>query len=426
MIKRVFLFIALTLMSIGAGAWEYRKIDGMTFEYDPSSHTAMVFSNGEGAGKYSGDIVIPESTCIDGEDYTVVGIESNAFKNCEDVTSITIPGTVTSIGNSAFVGTGITSITISKNVTYIGMRALGNCRKLASVTVEEGNPEFDSRNNCNAIIHSKDNMLIAGCVNTVIPNSVTVIGPEAFYQCSDITSVYLPASVEKIGDRAFSGCRLENIVARNPHTIGVDAFMEETRLSSMLYVPVGTVNDADFYSDYVPWNRFINIREMAAKVDEISISESYMLMSAESYDYAVYNSSSGQVKMMKGFYSTDEAALDNYWQIVDTDDEQCLYNVGAGKYATITPDGDFMLSDIPVPVNMADGEQGVVMNGVPVQQWNFVQIIKVDTGINSASLPTAKRTNRSSGIYDLQGRQLNGKPEKGIYIQNGKKVRGPL
>jgi hypothetical protein len=66
-------------------------------------------------------------------------------------------------------------------VTSIGDMAFPDCTGLNSITVEKGNTKYDSRDNCNAIIETNTNKLIAGCKNTTIPNSVTSIGERAFY-----------------------------------------------------------------------------------------------------------------------------------------------------------------------------------------------------------------------------------------------------
>ena len=121
--------------------------------------------------------------------------------------AIIIPDSVTSIGDNAFAWcTGLTSVTIPNSVTSIGDEAFSGCSGLTSLKVEDGNPKYDSRNNCNAIIESSTNTLIAGCKTTTIPSSVTSIGEKAFAHCTDLTSITIPNSVTSIGNGAFSHC----------------------------------------------------------------------------------------------------------------------------------------------------------------------------------------------------------------------------
>ena len=121
-------------------------------------------------------------------------------------TALTIPSNVKTIETFAFSSTNLTSVTIHKEVTRIGSNPFENCYKLTSVKVETGNPNYDSRNNCNAIIETSSNTLITGCKNTVIPNSVTSIGYCAFYYCRDLKSIAIPNSVANLGPSAFGGC----------------------------------------------------------------------------------------------------------------------------------------------------------------------------------------------------------------------------
>ena len=174
------------------------------------------------------NIIIPNS---------VINIGDNAFNGCNSLASIEIPNSVTSIGNYAFFGcTGLTSVTIGNSVTSIGnyafwycsgltsvtipnsVTSIGNsafyeCIGLTSVSVESDNTVYDSRNNSNAIIETATNTLIAGCKNTIIPNSVTSIGDGAFLWCIGLTSVTIPNSVTSIGNSAFYGCSgLKNVI----------------------------------------------------------------------------------------------------------------------------------------------------------------------------------------------------------------------
>ena len=121
--------------------------------------------------------------------------------------------------------------------------------------MQSGNSKYDSRDNCNAIIETASNKLVAGCKNTIIPNSVTSIGAYAFGAYSSLTSINIPYSVTSIGDCSFYGCSgLTSVTIPNSVTsIGNQAFSGCTNLSSViseiekpLYISDGSYNP--FYS----------------------------------------------------------------------------------------------------------------------------------------------------------------------------------
>ena len=199
-------------------------------------------------GAYSGDVIIPETVAGYDHTFTVTGIDQNAFANSPQLTSVLMPSTITFIGRGAFMCCpGLTSLTIPSSVKTIGYYAFDGCNGLTSVTVNSGNTVYDSRDNCNAIIETVTNTLIAGCINTVIPssvssigdgafaynnmtsidipNSVTSIGDRAFYWCDHLTSIDIPNSVISIGDYAFNMVGLTDIVIPESVTsIGYAAF----------------------------------------------------------------------------------------------------------------------------------------------------------------------------------------------------------
>ena len=184
-----------SVTSIGKSA--FSGCSGLTSINIPESVTSIGKSAFWGCSGLT-SINIPEG---------VTSIGESAFRGCSGLTSINIPEGVTSIGESAFRGcSGLTSITIPESVTNIGDYAFEGCWGLTSITVASGNTFYDSRNNCNAIIETSSNTLIAGCQNTIIPNSVTSIGNSAFYGCSSLTSVIIPEGVTSIGNSAFYGC----------------------------------------------------------------------------------------------------------------------------------------------------------------------------------------------------------------------------
>jgi hypothetical protein len=121
---------------------------------------------------------------------------------------------VTSIGYNAFHGcTSLTEITIPASITDITNGAFGNCINIGKIVVESGNKVYDSRENCNAVIKTETNELIIGCHNSVIPNSVSKIGEEAFYYCTALNSINIPNSVEVIGRSAFYACTNLNAIS---------------------------------------------------------------------------------------------------------------------------------------------------------------------------------------------------------------------
>ncbi|MBQ8748842.1 MAG: leucine-rich repeat domain-containing protein [Clostridia bacterium] len=138
--------------------------------------------------------------------YKVTGIFQRAFENC-NLASVTIPNTVNKIEWHSFNNcVNLASITIPSSVRDIASEVFSGCTNLSSIVVDANNPTYDSRNNCNAIIRTTTNTLIAGCKNTVIPNTVRSIDTDAFNDCDGLESITIPSSVTRIGEYAFAYC----------------------------------------------------------------------------------------------------------------------------------------------------------------------------------------------------------------------------
>lgn len=182
----------------------------------------------------------------------VTSIESGAFEG-SGLTSVVIPNGVTSLGSDAFTECAdLESVTIGANVETIDGSAFIGCPKLRSIVVDEANPTYDSRDNCNAVIETeRDGMrskLIIGCKNTVIPSSVALISADAF-KGSGVTSAVIPDWVESIGSGAFKDCTdLESVtLGTNVEEVCYQAFSgcEKLKRIELLSTVPPRVNDND-------------------------------------------------------------------------------------------------------------------------------------------------------------------------------------
>ena len=220
------IFAAVLLLTVSTISWAYEiiTVDGLRYDAVKSTKQATVISN-----SYSGDVVIPSSFMYYDVEYSVTSIGSEAFYNCEALTSITIPNSVTSIGRGAF---------------YC-------CSGLTSVT---------------------------------IPNSVTSIGASAFYNCSGLTSVTIPNSVTSIGNSAFAGCSSLTSVtcqAKNVPTTGDDCFYIVPTNKATLYVPEESVNA---YKSANEWKDFGKIRSLD---DSFKTADIYYTINDDGFSVSV-------------------------------------------------------------------------------------------------------------------------------------------
>ena len=188
-----------------------------------------------------GEIVIPGVIHVNDRDYTVNRIGYNAL---DGFTGVSIPSTVT-------------SIIVNRSHLY----SHEGYPNLASLTVEEGNPVYDSRDNCNAVIETASNELILGCYNTVIPGSVTVIGSHAFYFCNQLTSITIPSSVTDIEDAALYCGWLSSVVCYpvTPPSVMENSFFvlaSPGEWTTTLYVPAESL---EAYRAHEQWGRFSRI-----------------------------------------------------------------------------------------------------------------------------------------------------------------------
>ena len=398
----------LTSVTIGndvtnIGDLAFCRCSSLTSVNIPNSVTSI----GSGVFAYCGgltSITIPSS---------VTRIDDSAFINCSGLTSITIPNSVTSIGDYAFIScSGLTSITIPNSVTSIGSSAFSGCSGLTSVSIGNsvtsiGNSAFSD---------------CSGLTSITIPNSVTSIGSSAFYNCSGLTSITIPNSVTSIGGSAFKNCKLRNLLVKcvAPPSIGTDAFSEQTLYHTTLYVPVGCW---DAYAYDNTWYKFHNIRETATTEEEVSAELAFMLMDAEKFTYSVYDPVNDQINTINSV-GINEDNPNHSWQMIEAGGAHFLYNIGAKKY--VKRNGTRLeMTDVPEPIDVENGENGLVLGAQTAQQWALVSNEHMNVAQSAIDEVTGisdlNATVSNSPIYNLAGQRLS-KMQKGINIRNGKKV----
>lgn len=225
-INRICFVVAAALCFAASAAYDCR-IDGICYNVRPDWGYAAVVADEENPGRDYGNLIIPDYISYGGSHYSVDVIGEKAFYGCKlqsiklpntlthinasafensNLKSITLPQSLTSIGEFAFKRTGLTEIFIPKSVETVSYAFLADC-PLEKIVVEAGSC-FDSRDNCNAVIYNWDSdvLLVAGCKNTIIPESVTNIANGAFKGCEGLTSIVIPDGVVQISSDAFNWC----------------------------------------------------------------------------------------------------------------------------------------------------------------------------------------------------------------------------
>lgn len=244
--KGFVMLVVMMLMTASSAMAEV--IDGLRYVLDSETKTATLLPKME--GKYSGDIIVPEKVKgNDGVEYVVTSL-GNSFYGCSSLTSITIPSSVTSLGRLCFSGcSSLTSINIPSSVTSLGRSCFGGCSSLTSITIPSsvislGEYCFDS---------------CSGLTSVSIPSSVTSLGECCFYGCSSLTSVTIPSSVTSLGKLCFSACTgLTSITIPSSVTsLGSSCFALCRKLETVYFK--GEYCNSSYTDLYIPTTSIIKV-----------------------------------------------------------------------------------------------------------------------------------------------------------------------
>lgn len=247
-----------SLRSVGecalhATAWIKRQQGGVAYVNDILY--GYVWSNFEDSVLYvkDGTNVIGDEAFMGAKNLTEVILPASvkvvgnrAFEECKNLKTIHLPEGLCVIGENAFADcSALVSIHIPSTVKHINAGAFAKCTHISEIVVDENNPYYDSRDNCNAIIKTHANRLVVGCANTVIPDNIVVIGDLAFNGVWLKEELVIPQSVKCIGGKAFmENDKLCSVVLHdNVEMIGEYAFASCTALMDVVlpsqYIDIG-------------------------------------------------------------------------------------------------------------------------------------------------------------------------------------------
>lgn len=435
--RKILLLLFWALIPISTFA-DAVLVDGLYYNLSESS--AEVTKMPE--GKYSGDIVIPSSITYNTEEYSVTSIGNEAFKECNEVTSVVIPNTVvsigdfafdrcyaitsfnlpnsiTSIGNWAFANTNITEIDIPTTVKSIGYSAFNSCRSLTSVT---------------------------------LPGGISRIPIGLFQYCKALTTVYIPCGVQTIGSYAFQYCdKLEHIYcyAVTVPTLYTNVFGSASISTATLHVPSGS--KTSYQESWTGFGTYSSLTDAMITIGPSGVttfccssaldftSSPLKAYVASDYSTTTYNITMTNVEKVKastgivvlgeeGIYKVPTTSyytsVTNLlvgvtsWTVVQkTNGSKTNYILGnkngnVGFYA-LSSNGQLSAGKAYLPLTTTDLPSGDALAICRNMEFND------ETTSISSSIQTEAAGDEQ--IFNLQGQRLN-QPQKGINIISGKKV----
>ncbi len=273
----------------------------------------------------TGTVTIPAKA----HGYTVNRIHDYAFQDCAGVTEFVIPNSVKSIEQCAFKRcTSLTTVHIPASVTTIdglnGKPWVG-CTSLTTITVDEENPKFDSRDDCNAIMETADDILYMGCKGTKIPETTKVIGHSSFDSMGELPALEIPASVTSIVAYAFWECSFPSVTSYIEEPFETSSVWDHLPANCPLYVPQGKV---EAYKAVSEWSNFTTIVEIGS-------SEAYAALNEDNTKLTFYydNKKEERGGMSVGpFTESSQRGWDEQREKI----EQVVFNESFANCTTIT------------------------------------------------------------------------------------------
>ncbi|MBR6604940.1 MAG: leucine-rich repeat domain-containing protein, partial [Prevotella sp.] len=371
---------------------------------------------------------------------SVTTIGKDAFSDCSSLATIAIPNSVTTIGNHAFYGcSSLATIAIPNSVTTIGNGTFYGCSSLATISIPNS-------------VTTIENYAFTECCNLAsitIPNNVISIGYEAFSDCSSLTSVTIPNSVTSISEGAFYGCdNLSDVYCLSDVPLANCPHLLFPRYTGTLYVPTSSI---DAYKSTVPWSYFKTIKELPAH-------EIVMNNNISTYCYP-YDLDFTNVEGLKAFVASSYDDVNEKVQMTRINKVPAgtgiilTGNVGSYNvaYATSKVATDFtnLLKGVTTATIIGPSSDGFLnyilskgTNGIgfyPAKEGTLAAgkaYLQLPSSVSSAKGISMSFDDETTGIMDnydvgtmnsdVAVYDLQGRkvknPTKGLYIVNGKKI----
>lgn len=258
---RLLLLASAIATSLSAAAYDFEWAD--IYYNITGNNTVEVTYSDRNNNTYSGSVSIPETVTNNGTEYSVTKIGEFAFQGSA-VTSVSMPECITSIGAVAFYGCkNFESVALPESLTTLGSEAFRSCKSLKAVKIPSGVTVIPS--SCFSECSSLESVTIPEGVTTIeaaafrsckslktikIPSGVTAIPEGCFSDCSSLESVTIPEGVTAIGSSAFSNCTsLKTVkIPSNVTTIPESCFYCCSSLESVI-IPEGVMSIGSFAFD---------------------------------------------------------------------------------------------------------------------------------------------------------------------------------
>ena len=180
-------------------SWAFYNTAWLNNQPDELVYVNKILYTYKGTMPAIGKGTMPDNTVINNIRADTIAIANSAFYGCENLVGITIPAGVTFIGAGAFADcANLASITIPAGVTFVGVYAFDKTAWL--------NSQPDGLVYAGKVLYTYKGAMPENTVINNIRSDIIAISGGAFWSCTSLTSITIPASVRSIGDGAFSGC----------------------------------------------------------------------------------------------------------------------------------------------------------------------------------------------------------------------------